>query len=228
MSKEKIELFENKQIRKIIKNGESWISAIDVAYALEYSNPSVTISQTIQKYKDRFNKYSLINKTLIYDKNGKSVRKETLYLNLKGVIAFCMISKQPKAVPFQRWADGVIEKEISNINPDIRLIAKKRRLDFTDQLKAHGYKAPHEYIQTTRQMKAALNIDPSKQKKECDLIEVMKIATAEMLSYTKLAISEAIGYHEVNPVCVKSSEEIRKSILTHSENYQKYIEKSLT
>jgi hypothetical protein len=36
----------------------------------------------------------------------------TTIFNLKGVIAFCMLSNLPNAIPFQRWADSVLEKHI--------------------------------------------------------------------------------------------------------------------
>ena len=57
-------------------------------------------------------------------------------------------------------------------------------------------------------MKGALGLDKYKKKDECDLIEVMKIATAEMLAKTKLMISEASGFEDVHPVCVDSAKVI--------------------
>jgi ribosomal protein S8 len=141
-------------------------------------------------------------------------QKNTMF-NIKGVIAFCMLSNQKEAITFQRWADSVLEREITNINDentsDIRIIAKKKRLEFTDTLKEHGYKSPHEYIQTTKQMKEGLGIDGKKKKAECDDIEVMKIQTAEMLARTKIMIENANGYKSVNPLCVESSKIINQN-----------------
>ena len=194
-TKKAIVIFEDLPIRKIEKDGEIWVSALDVAKALEYSNPSVTIQQIIvERNSDRFKGYSTINSLLVVE-GGRKVKREMIFLNLKGVIAFCMLSKQPKAVPFQRWADSVLAKEISNIPEDIRIVAKRKRV---------------EYATTTKQMKKAIGIDENKPKSECDLIEVMKIATAEMLAKTNIMITEASGFNEVNPICIESGKVIEK------------------
>jgi prophage antirepressor-like protein len=199
-TKQALVIFEGVEIRRVEKDGQQWISALDVAKALEYSNPTVAVKNTVFRNKERFEGYSIW--LPLQTKGGV---QNTTMLNLKGVIAFCMLSKQKQAVPFQKWADSVLEKEILNIPDDIRLKAKRKRLEFTDTLKEHGYTKPHEYIQTTVQMKENLGIDKTKKKPECDLIEVMKIATAEMLAKTNLMISEKNGYHEVNPVCIESA-----------------------
>ena len=209
-TKKAIVIFEDLPIRKIEKDGETWVSALDVAKALEYSNPSVTIQQIIvERNSDRFKGYSTINSLLVVE-GGRKVKREMIFLNLKGVIAFCMLSKQPKAVPFQRWADSVLAKEISNIPEDIRIVAKRKRVEFTETLKTHGYNKPVEYATTTKQMKKAIGIDENKPKSECDLIEVMKIATAEMLAKTNIMITEASGFNEVNPICIESGKVIEK------------------
>ena len=209
-TKKAIVIFEDLPIRKIEKDGETWVSALDVAKALEYSNPSVTIQQIIvERNSDRFKGYSTINSLLVVE-GGRKVKREMIFLNLKGVIAFCMLSKQPKAVQFQRWADSVLAKEISNIPEDIRIVAKRKRVEFTETLKTHGYNKPVEYATTTKQMKKAIGIDENKPKSECDLIEVMKIATAEMLAKTNIMITEASGFNEVNPICIESGKVIEK------------------
>ena len=201
-TKNAVVIFEDLPIRKIFKNGETWISALDVAKALEYVNPSVAVQTVIERNKERFKNYVLFA-DYQFDSQRTSERK-MIYLNLKGVISFCLMSKQKKAIPFQRWADTVLEKEIKNIPDEIRLKSKKQRLQFTDTLKNHGYNKPVEYATTTKQMKAAAGIDENKPKSECDLIEIMKIASAEMLAGAKILIEKKHGFKEVHPVCVES------------------------
>ena len=207
-TKEALVIFEDSPIRKIEHEGEIWISAIDVAKALGYQNPSATVQDMIGGNFDRFVDYTCTRKSRVQSDNNVVQSRDMLFLNIKGVVAFCMFSKQPKAVPFQRWADSVLEKELLKIPKDIRLIAKRKRVEFTDSLRDHGYKKRKEYITTTVEMKGALGIDKYKKKDECDLIEVMKIATAEMLAKTKLMISEASGFEDVHPVCVDSAKVI--------------------
>lgn len=199
-------IFEDYQIRKIEKDGQIWIAAIDIAKALEYRNPSVAVSVMVDRNSDRFEGYL----TYQNDNSGQQTRKMA-FLNLKGVIAFCMLSKQKKAVEFQRWADAVLEKEILNIPKEIRIKAARKRIEFTDTLKEHGYKKPVEYATTTKNMKRGLGIDENKPKSSCDLIEVMKIATAEMLAKTNIMISEANGFNEIDPLCVTSAKAISES-----------------
>lgn len=208
MVKEALVIFEDYQIRKIEKNGQIWISALDVAKALEYINPAQAVNTILKRNIERFEGCILVDNL---STNLSYHKKETLtFLNLEGVISFCLISNQKKAIPFQKWAVKILKEKILDIPDDIKLIAKKKRVEFTDTLKEHGYKSPHEYIQTTKQMKKELNID--KKKEDCDLIELMKIASAEMLAKTKIMKSELNGYSEVNPVCIDSSKNVNKFI----------------
>ena len=205
-TKSALVIFEDLPIRKIEKDGQYWISILDVAKALEYKNPSQDTNGILKNNSERFRGYV---ETLPLKTSGGV--QNLKFFNLKGVIAFCMLSEKPKAIPFQRWADSVLEKEIKNIPDDIRIIAKRKRVEFTETLKEHGYKSPKEYQNTTMDMKASLGIDEYKKKSDCDLIEVMKIATAEMLAKTNLMISGKKGYFEVNPICKNAATAIKNN-----------------
>lgn len=108
---ELIEFFQDIPVRKIELNGEWWVSAVDTAKAVGYSNPKRDSSNIIMENIDRFKDYSTVTK-LVSVENGRNVNRNMRVLNLKGVIAFCMLSKLPKAVPFQRWADKVLADHI--------------------------------------------------------------------------------------------------------------------
>lgn len=82
----------------------------------------------------------------------------------------------------------------------IREESKKTRNQFTEMLKDHGYSKPGQYIQTTIQMKNTLGITAKKD--NMTELELKKVRAAEALA--DLLIDEESGYHEVNPVCVKS------------------------
>ena len=205
--KDAVVFFEEQKIRHVFHKGQIWISAIDTAKALEYENPSVAIQTALNRNSARFEDYTTTIK-MIGVEGERSVNRRSIFFNIKGVIAFCMLSKQKKAVPFQRWADKELEKIINKIPNDIRLKSKKQRLQFTDTLKQHGYKKPNEYIKTTVEMKEATGIDKNKKKDECDLIEVMKIAAAEMLAGAKILQENRHGFNEVHPVCVESGKVI--------------------
>jgi hypothetical protein len=76
--------------------------------------------------------------------------------------------------------------------------SKRIRYQFTDTLKNHGYDAPHQYIQTTLQMKKALGI--AAKKDSIGTRELKRIQAAEALA--DLAIGDESGFYEVNPKCV--------------------------
>ncbi len=213
-TKNAVVIFEDLPIRKVEKDGQQWISVLDVAKALGYNNPSQDSSTIISRNPERFKDYStLIN--LITVEGKREVKRKSTFLNIKGVIAFCMLSNKEKALPFQRWADTVLEKELSSIPADIRIIAKKKRIEFTDELKSHGYNKPVEYATTTKHMKENLGIE--KKKSDCDLIEVMKIATAEMLAKTKIMIEDKRGFNEIDPLCIESAKVIKQNTLKNIE-----------
>lgn len=193
--------FEEVPVRKIWYNKEQWIAALDVAKALGYENPSRAVGDLIKRNKERLEGYAICS---YLESNGG--KQKTWMLNLKGVIAFCMLCNLPKAIPFQRWADSVLEKHITKIPADIKMIATTKRVKFTDELKEHGVDKPYHYANITKSMKDKLGIDKEKPKVNCDLIEVMKIAAAEDIARINLLQSEANGYNEVKPICDKSSE----------------------
>lgn len=207
-------VFEGKEIRKFTKGGEQWICGLDIFSALGYSNLSQSMMAMFDRNRDRLEQYSITAK-MPKAEGGFEKRRETLYFNLRGIVAICMLSKQPQALPFQRWADDVLAREISNMPDDIRLVAKRRRIEFTDTLKNHGINKPREYAGITNGMKDNLGIE-RKPKSDCDLIEVAKIAAAEMLARATLMASEANGYSEVRPVCNNSAATVARSIAENS------------
>ena len=83
------------------------------------------------------------------------------------------------------------------------------RNNFTDTLKAHGYTQPHEYIQTTVQMKKPFGITAKKDqmsKRELTLITAAEYAATALLE-------DEQGYTQVNPICVEASNAMANLLL---------------
>ena len=155
-----IELFDSVEIRKVKLQGEWWISSVDAARAIGYSNPNRDASNILNENKNRFENYSTVTKLVSIEKgkNGteRSVSRNITVLNLKGVIAFCMFSKLEKAIPFQRWADKVLAEHIvASVNArnkkygEITDKSIERRNFETKQWKRHGIEAPKDYRELT-------------------------------------------------------------------------------
>lgn len=199
-------LFEDVPVRREWHNGEQWIAAIDVAKALGYDNPSRAASDMVNNNKELFADYERIVSSF-----DGTQRRNTRLLNLKGVIAFCVRSNQKRAIPFQRWACSILEKHIPTIPQDVRLIAKQKRVKFTDTLQEHGCNKPYHYSNITKDMKDSLGIDKHKPKDSCDLIEVMKIAVSEDLARINMIQDQSQGYFECHDASVLAAKAIEKN-----------------
>jgi len=86
---------------------------------------------------------------------------------------------------------------------NVRVKSIAARNQFTDCLQRHGYKNPYEYANTTNQMKAVLGV--YKKKGEMDESELGLITACEIIAKLNIERAGAIGYREVNPLCLKSS-----------------------
>lgn len=206
-------LFEDVPVRREWRDGEQWIAAVDVAKALEYDNPSRAASKVILRNKERFEGYyKQFTSDKLSAQTGDSGQGRKMYfLNQLGVVAFCMLSNMPKAIPFQRWADKILVKHIQNIPEDIRLVAKQKRVKFTDTLQEHGCNKPYHYSNITKDMKDSLGIDKHKPKDSCDLIEVMKIAVSEDLARINMIQDQSQGYFECHDASILAAKAIEKN-----------------
>lgn len=203
-------VFEDVPVRKEWRNGEQWVVAVDVAKALKYDNPSRAIKDMLKRNPERFEGYTTKCKLHVVE-GGIDKGRLVDWFNLTGIVAFCMLSAMPEAIPFQRWADKTLAREIQKIPADIRLIAKQKRVKFTDTLLEHGCDKPYHYSNITKDMKGSLGIDKHKPKDSCDLIEVMKIAVSEDLARINMIQDQSQGYFECHDASVLAAKAIEKN-----------------
>lgn len=213
-------VFEDVPVRREWHNGEQWIAAVDVAKALEYENPSRAASQMILRNKERFEGYyqQISSKKLSPQSEDSGQGRRMYFLNQLGVVAFCMLSDMPKAIPFQRWADKVLVKHIQSIPEEISLVAKQKRVKFTDTLQEHGCDKPYHYSNITKDMKDSLGIDKNKPKNSCNLIEVLKISVSEELARINMIQDNSRGYFECHDTSIQAAKVIEQN--THCKEIQ--------
>ncbi len=186
--------FENNDVRVLKINGERYMPAIDVATSLGYLDPKDAASKIINRNPERFKGWTKC--LLLESQKGK---QQTTVLNLRGIVAFCMLSRQPKAIPFQRWADQVIEKELKKVE-QIRIKSKQVRNEFTDTLKFHGCRKPEHYINITKSMKDRLGIEPSKKKGKYEKVELLMTMASEAVASVNMIKLNADGYRECKEI----------------------------
>lgn len=79
-----------------------------IGTALEYGNPVTAIKNIHQRNADRLDKFSTWLKTSQVEGN-RTVERETIAYNLKGVMEICRFSRQPKADAFMDFCLDIME-----------------------------------------------------------------------------------------------------------------------
>ena len=91
-------------------NNDILLTREQIGSALEYSNPSVSLSIIHKKHKDRLDNLSVVINTISTD--GKSY--DTIYYTQRGIMEICRWSRQPKADIFMDWVWDIVEKYRAN------------------------------------------------------------------------------------------------------------------
>lgn len=186
---------------KLVDEKKQTVSARALHEALE-------IADRFDKWFNRMVEYGFSEKTdyrLVVLKRTTNNPKnpETTYrdyaLTVEMAKHLCMIQRTEIGMKIRQYFIEV-EKEWREFK-EVRQKSIEIRNNFTDTLKAHGYTKPHEYIQTTQQMKKPLGITAKKE--QMGKKELMGIQAAEFLA--DYLLEDEQGFYEVNPICVQAS-----------------------
>ena len=188
MESEKIVLFKNKKIRKVIHNNEWWFSVIDVCEAL---TDSIDAGAYWRKLKQRLLEEESEVVTFCHGlklpaSDGKFY--ETDCANPEGIFRIVQSIPSPKDEPFKRWLARVGYERIQEIeNPELatkrtRMLYKLKgysegwiekrmrgiaiREELTDEWQKRGAQEERDYeILTAEISKATFGVTPSEYKK---------------------------------------------------------------
>lgn len=183
-----IALFQGKEIRKILCDGEWWFSVVDVVLALTDSvNPNdYWYKMKIRVRSEDESELSTICRLLKLESvDGK--KYETDCANTEGIFRIIQSIPSPKAEPFKRWLAKVGYERVQEIeNPELatkrtRMLYKLKgysddwiekrmrgiaiREELTDEWKNRGAKDIDYQILTAEISKATFGVTPSEYKK---------------------------------------------------------------
>lgn len=177
----RLAVFEGREIRKAIHNGEWWFSVADVVQAL---TDSVDTRQYIKRMRQRDSQLDSYWGTIctpleLLAPDGK--RRKTNCANTEGLFRIIQSIPSPKAEPFKRWLAKVGHERIQEIeNPELaqermkqlyeqkgypkewidkRLRGIAVRQDLTDEWQQRGAQSSREYaILTNEIMQGAFDL----------------------------------------------------------------------
>ncbi len=184
-----IALFNGRQIRKKLQNGEWWFSVVDVIAALtDSSNPNDYWYRMKVRVKgeDEFELSTICRQLKLQSSDGKSY--ETDCADTEGMFRIVQSIPSPKAEPLKRWLAKVGYERVQEIeNPELatkrtRMLYKLKgysedwiekrmrgiviREELTDEWKNRGVRDQRDYeILTAEISKATFGVTPSQYKK---------------------------------------------------------------
>ena len=129
----RLDVFEGREIRKTIHNGEWWFSVADVVETLTYTPNS---TDYIKKMRKRDNELSkgwgqIVTPLWLETEGGK---QKVNCANTEGIFRIIQSTPSPKAEPFKRWLAKVGYERVQEIE-DPELGTKRTRALY----KAKGY-----------------------------------------------------------------------------------------
>ncbi|HEY4504473.1 MAG TPA: Bro-N domain-containing protein [Candidatus Paceibacterota bacterium] len=115
----KIDLFKDKGVRKIFKDGEWWFSVKDVLEALTDTTDGTRYAADLRKKDAGLNSgYSEITRTLEYGSNGG--RQQTTFIKIEGIFRLMQSVPTGKAEAFKKWLAKVGFERIQEMqNPEL-------------------------------------------------------------------------------------------------------------
>lgn len=189
MEDQKIAIFKQKEIRKVIYKNEWWFSVVDVVFALTDSEKPRDYWYRMKervKSEDGIELSTLCRQLKLTSPDGKKYLTDCA--STESIFRIIQSIPSPKAEPFKRWLAKVGYERVQEIEDpelaqkraraiykakgypdewiDLRMRGIMIRENLTDEWNKHGVKAGREYeILTAEISKATFGMTPSEYKK---------------------------------------------------------------
>jgi prophage antirepressor-like protein len=101
-----VSVFGEQPVSIIRHDGDWWMTSQQIGEALEYAEPRDSVLKIYERNRDELGDFSVTVRLTATD--GKSY--ETRVFNEEGVMLVCILSGQPRAKAFRRWAVSVLKQ----------------------------------------------------------------------------------------------------------------------
>jgi len=91
------------------QDGDLWVSNEHIGVCLEYSEPRMAMSKVYSRNLEELKEHSLLVKMTTHDQDGTARRRSVRCFNEEGIMLICMITHQPLAREFRRWAVKILK-----------------------------------------------------------------------------------------------------------------------
>lgn len=114
-----VSLFQKKEVRKVLCEGEWWFSVKDVLEVLTDTADGTRYAADLRKKDEGLDaRYSEITRTLDYTSKGGS--QKTTFINIEGIFRLMQSVSSKKAEPFKKWLAKVgFERLQETQNPEL-------------------------------------------------------------------------------------------------------------
>lgn len=174
--------FQNVALTTISRNNQTYISASDLANALQYAD-SRAITKIYTRNQDEFtpDMSLVVNLTTKGYGNGNSEKEQRIF-SLRGCHLVAMFSRTPVAKEFRKWVLDILDKEVSQNVEEIRpleITLKVQMLDNLYYMAKNASELCHQYRKMMNDIINTLNIEyfrPSKPDYKYQLVSDMQFA----------------------------------------------------
>lgn len=104
-----IKKFGEHDIQMLPHDGDLWVTGESIGVALEYPEPRKAIVKVYERHRSELETYSCVVKVTSHDSDGTARRRAVRVYNEEGVMIITMLSRQPKAAEFRRWAVQILK-----------------------------------------------------------------------------------------------------------------------
>ncbi len=101
--------FNGQPVQMLNHQAELWLPMEAIGDALEYKEPRQSIHKIYERNTDELNDYSCIVSVTTQGGSASSQKRDIRLFNEEGVMILTMLSQQPKAADFRRWAVKILK-----------------------------------------------------------------------------------------------------------------------